>query len=387
MLAKSGLDRLAGCSLNRGSRPSSSSSAGSRCTASPTRIGSSSTVAGASSSWPDPDAEPGDDWSEISVPGAWTMQGFDDLPHYTNVQMPFPGQPPHVPEANPTGVYERTFELPVGLGRAPGRAPRRGRRERPHRPRSTAATSASARTPTSPPSSTSPRSSGPARTRSTVRVVKWSDATFVEDQDQWWHGGITRSVFLYATEPVHLADVRAIAGLADDLTTGHARPQRVGWLSGRRARARLDRRGPPRRACRAAPRGGPERRSALAMGWTLDDRAPPAWPRGRSAAVATTTRGLGGDARRMAPPLDGSVGWHVEVPDVQPWSAEMPRLYALDRRAFGLRTGRWPRRPSCGSASGASRSRARPADQRPAGLHPRRQPPRLRPAHRPDGQP
>ena len=53
-----------------------------------------------------------------------------------------------------------------------------------------------------------------------LRVVKWSDATFVEDQDEWWHGGITRSVFLYATEPVHLADIRVDAGLADDLTTG-----------------------------------------------------------------------------------------------------------------------------------------------------------------------
>ena len=37
--------------------------------------------------------------------------------------------------------------------------------------------------------------------RNTLRltVVKWSDANFVEDQDQWWHGGITRSVYLYAT--------------------------------------------------------------------------------------------------------------------------------------------------------------------------------------------
>ena len=51
-------------------------------------------------------------------------------------------------------------------------------------------------------------------------MVKWSDATYVEDQDQWWHGGITRSVFLYATEPVHLADVRAIATLAEDLDSG-----------------------------------------------------------------------------------------------------------------------------------------------------------------------
>ena len=34
-----------------------------------------------------------------------------------------------------------------------------------------------------------------------LTVVKWSDATFIEDQDQWWHGGLTRSVYLYATPP------------------------------------------------------------------------------------------------------------------------------------------------------------------------------------------
>ena len=42
----------------------------------------------------------------------------------------------------------------------------------------------------------------------------------MEDQDQWWHGGITRSVYLYATEAVHIADLKADAGLADDLRTG-----------------------------------------------------------------------------------------------------------------------------------------------------------------------
>ena len=50
--------------------------------------------------------------------------------------------------------------------------------------------------------------------------MKWSDATYIEDQDEWWHGGITRSVYLYATPRVHLADVRVNAGLADDLRTG-----------------------------------------------------------------------------------------------------------------------------------------------------------------------
>ena len=39
-----------------------------------------------------------------------------------------------------------------------------------------------------------------------LRVVKWSDASYVEDQDQWWHGGISRSVFVYATDAVYLAE-------------------------------------------------------------------------------------------------------------------------------------------------------------------------------------
>jgi beta-galactosidase len=45
-----------------------------------------------------------------------------------------------------------------------------------------------------------------------LTVVKWSDASFIEDQDQWWHGGITRPVFLYATGQVHLADLLIDAG-------------------------------------------------------------------------------------------------------------------------------------------------------------------------------
>ena len=55
-------------------------------------------------------------WASIPVPGLWTMQEpsevFFDKPIYTNTQMPFEEHPPFVPAENPTGVYERDFEIP-----------------------------------------------------------------------------------------------------------------------------------------------------------------------------------------------------------------------------------------------------------------------------------
>src|SRR3954466_15792650 len=48
-------------------------------------------------------------WTEVDVAGLGTMQGFG-RPHYTNVVMPFPDEPPDVPEENDTGIYRRTFE-------------------------------------------------------------------------------------------------------------------------------------------------------------------------------------------------------------------------------------------------------------------------------------
>ena len=78
--------------------------------------------------------------------------------------------------------------------------------------------------------------------------MKWSDASFIEDQDQWWHGGITRPVYLYATGPTYLADLAIDAGLDADGTTGTLSIEvGLGW-SGNRPAAGLagrgDRRGP-----------------------------------------------------------------------------------------------------------------------------------------------
>ena len=68
-----------------------------------------------------------EDWATVEVPGNWTVQGFD-RPHYTNVQMPFAGSPPDVPDENPTGLYRRRFTLPPAWRGSRRRAsPPRGR--------------------------------------------------------------------------------------------------------------------------------------------------------------------------------------------------------------------------------------------------------------------
>ncbi len=274
-----------------------------------------------------PDDEPGPDWSEADVPSVWTMSGTWDSPHYTNVQMPFDGLPPAIPELNPTGVYEREFDIPeawadrrivlhvgaaesvlivslngeeIGVGKDSHLASEfdlSGRLR-----------------------------AGPNTLR--LRVVKWSDATYVEDQDQWWHGGITRSVFLYDTRDVYLADVRVDAGLADDLTTGTldlaittgfpGDEMPPGWT----VEARLD--GVPE-ALRTEI--APVDRKSL-EGWALDDqRIMYRHAAGLLPAEDAATWEV--VHARMAPPLDGLVSWHLDVPDVRRWSAEQPDRYPL----------------------------------------------------------
>ncbi len=166
--------------------------------------------------------------ASLEVPGCWTMQpvddvhGVHDLPHYTNVQMPWPDLPPHPPAANPTGVYERDLDLPADWA---------GRRVVLHIGAAESVVLVGVDGVDVGVSKDSHLAAEfdltdvvrPGR-RSLLRlvVVKWSDASFIEDQDQWWHAGITRPVFCYATAPVHLADVRVDAGFDTSQTRGGA---------------------------------------------------------------------------------------------------------------------------------------------------------------------
>lgn len=49
-------------------------------------------------------------WDTIPVPSCWQMYGYE-APNYTNVNYPFPVDPPYVPNINPMGVYQREFYL------------------------------------------------------------------------------------------------------------------------------------------------------------------------------------------------------------------------------------------------------------------------------------
>jgi len=53
-----------------------------------------------------------------------------------------------------------------------------------------------------------------------VEVYRWSDASYVEDQDFWRLSGIERDVWLYATELVTLRDFRVTADLDHAYQTG-----------------------------------------------------------------------------------------------------------------------------------------------------------------------
>lgn len=156
---------------------------------------------------------------QVEVPGNWTLQGYGH-PHYTNVQMPFEDEPPFVPSENPTGIYSTEFVVPqawtdrrvvIHFGGAEsvlyvyvnGTAIGMGK---------------DSRLPSE--FDISPYVRFGEKNVLVAVVIKWSDATFIEDQDQWWMGGLHREVYLYSTAPVHIADLFVLGTLENNYTDG-----------------------------------------------------------------------------------------------------------------------------------------------------------------------
>ena len=156
------------------------------------------------------------EWGVIQVPGNLQTQGHGK-PHYANVQMPWPHEPPYVPAANLTGVYRRSFTVPANWT---------GQRILIH---FGGATSVLAVYLNGTAIGLSKDSCLPAEFDLTAAVrvgevnelialvVQWSDSSFIENQDQWWLSGLHREVFLYTTPLTYIRDLHVRPALAADL--------------------------------------------------------------------------------------------------------------------------------------------------------------------------
>lgn len=142
------------------------------------------------------------DWESITVPGHMELQGYGK-PNYTNVDYPIPVAAPDVPAENPTGLYYRTFNYQPSLPRQilrfdgvdsiftvwlNGKLVGDG-----HGSRLMSEFDI-----------TDLLVAG--ENSIAIEVEKWSQYSFIEDQDMWWLAGIFRDVTI--VEAGELNDVQ-----------------------------------------------------------------------------------------------------------------------------------------------------------------------------------
>ena len=164
-------------------------------------------------------------WEEIDVPSCWEMLGYG-TPLYTNITYPFLNNPPFIQaqrgytmqqEPNPVGSYRRDFDLPadwngkqvfihfdgvysafylwingrkVGYSQGANNDAEFDITKYVKKGRNVVA----------------------------VEVYKWSDGSYIEDQDMFRFGGIHRNVYLMARPKDHVRDIRTETEFNDDLT-------------------------------------------------------------------------------------------------------------------------------------------------------------------------
>ena len=160
------------------------------------------------------------DWDKISVPSSWQMKGYGQ-PVYTNITHPFsPANPPNIPnDYNPVGLYKRTINIPKDwnakelflhfggvksafyvwindslVGYSQGSA--------------------------TPAEFNITSFIKEGENHIAVKVFRWSDGSYLEDQDAWRLSGIYRDVFIFATPKTHVRDFFIKSGLDNAYRNG-----------------------------------------------------------------------------------------------------------------------------------------------------------------------
>ncbi|CAN7434956.1 DUF4981 domain-containing protein [Phenylobacterium sp. LjRoot225] len=221
-------------------------------------------------------------WKTIKVPADWQAEGYDQ-PRYNNITYPFPANRPLIPHAaNPVGSYRRDFMVPADW---------RGSDVILH---IGAANSAYYVWVNGKPVGYSEDSKLPSEFDITsllrsgfnnvsIEVYRWSDGSYLEDQDFWRVSGIERDVWLMAAPTTRARDIFAKASLDTTYRDGQLAIE-VDVLK---------------------PKAGTKVRATL-----LD--------RGRTVLT-----------REAVANVAGKTSLTAQIPDVRTWSAETPNLYTL----------------------------------------------------------
>ena len=162
-------------------------------------------------------------WKTIPVPSNWERQGYG-VAIYTNIKYPFHPDgrptPPQLPaDNNPVGSYRDDFTVPrewtgreiylrFGAVSSAFYLWINGRM---------VGFSEDSKTPAE---FDVTRYVHAGRNKLAAEVYRWSDGSYLEDQDKWRLSGIFRDVYLYARPRVHIRDYFARAGLSADYRDG-----------------------------------------------------------------------------------------------------------------------------------------------------------------------
>ncbi|GAB3010853.1 glycoside hydrolase family 2 TIM barrel-domain containing protein [Niabella terrae] len=159
------------------------------------------------------------DWTLMPVPGNWEFNGYG-IPMYINTGFGFPRNPPFINrDDSPTGAYRRLFEIPKDWD---------GRKIFLHFEGGTNSMyvwvngqkvgyTENAKSPAEFDISPYIRV---GKNLLACEVHKFSDGTYLEDQDMWRLGGINRSVYLYSTATTRIQDFFSHADLDADYKNG-----------------------------------------------------------------------------------------------------------------------------------------------------------------------
>ena len=227
-------------------------------------------------------------WDLLEIPSNWELKGYG-IPFYTNIKYMFPANPPFIPhDQNNNGSFIKLFDIPEewsgkeiylhfeGVSGAMYiwiNGKNVGYSEGSKTPAEFKITDYLVK----------------GQNKLSVQVMRWSDASYMEDQDFWRLSGIERDVYLFAQNNISLKDFKVKTDLINQFKDGDFKLDlEINNNSSKKA-------------------------ASKAIVKILDN----------SKEIYNEERNLGLD------PGINNISFEKLIPDVKHWSAETPNLYDL----------------------------------------------------------